>query len=73
MNRQKKAWKRNARGLSTDSLWRGEEPVTNPNPVLRETSEKVRHGWTTSREAMERMKAALSGKAPSKDVDSEEV
>ena len=73
MGRQKKAWKRNARGLSTDSLWHDEEPVTNPNPVLHASAGKVRQGWGASQEAIDKMKDALVIKpVPVRDVDTED-
>lgn len=75
MGRQKKAWKRNARGLSTDSLWHDEEPVTNPNPVLHESAGKVRRRpWgDATQEAIERMREALlNDPMPVRDVDTDE-
>lgn len=72
MGRQKKGWRRGERGLSTDSLWRNEEPVTNPNPVLHESAGGARRS-VAAQEADERMRVALltSGDAD-RDVDTDD-
>lgn len=72
MGRQKKAWKRNARGLSTDSLWHEQEPVTNPNPVLHESAGGVRRS-VGDQEAIDKMRGALAIKrVPVRDVDTDD-
>lgn len=72
MGRQKKAWKRNARGQSTDSLWHDEEPVTNPNPVLHESAGKVRLS-VAAKEADQRLRMALLvGRGMVRDVDTDD-